>query len=86
MSYSKQLNTIKKLINYARGLELKRSQTENQIFELLNDMGIDTSTKTNAENADDLQEAICCHISYGEYSVDGIIEEIKAQGKQGEHR
>lgn len=37
-----------------------------------------------AENADNLEEAICCFIDYGEYSVSGIMREVRAAYKEAE--
>lgn len=31
---------------------------------------------TNAENADDIEQAICCYVQYGEYNPNSIWEEI----------
>lgn len=37
-----------------------------------------------AENAENLEEAICCFIDYGEYSVSGIMREVRAAYKEAE--
>lgn len=51
---------------------------EQELFKILDDMGIDAQEiETSAENADNLHEAITCYLSYNEYSVNGIMEELK---------
>ena len=35
-------------------------------------------------NAENLEEAICCFIDYGEYSVSGIMREVRAAYKEAE--
>ena len=34
---------------------------------------------TNAENADTVEDAICCYIQYGEYSPENIWKEITSR-------
>lgn len=54
------------------------AEYQQKTFELLDYIGIELDTvKTNAENAGNLQEAITCYISYGEYSFDDLMKEIK---------
>lgn len=49
-----------------------------KVFDLLYEKGIEAECiETNAENASNLEEAIHCYIQYGEYSVNGLIREIK---------
>lgn len=65
---------IKKARKYA---ELSK-EYETKVFNMLDDIGANTeSYKTNAENASNLQEAICCYINYDEYSLEGLMEEIR---------
>lgn len=33
--------------------------------------------KTNAENSNNLEEAICCFVQYGEYDAESIWEELQ---------
>lgn len=33
--------------------------------------------KTNAENSDNLEEAICCFVQYGEYDEESIWKELE---------
>lgn len=62
-------------------LEAARKQSEatlamNQLFGLLNECSIDLDSVTNAPNADNLSDAINCYITYGEYTIDKLIDEI----------
>ncbi len=69
---------LQKCIETAKELQDKATEAENLIFEALSDLGIDPAKYTTAaENASDLAEAISCYISYGEYSVDGLMQEIR---------
>jgi len=74
-----ELKELKKLINKARNYEIKKCDLVNNIFGILDELNIDLEAKTNAENADNLSNAITCHIDYGEYSIESIIKEIKSQ-------
>ena len=50
---------------------------EDLVFNLLEDMCIDAeSVPTEAENADNLKEAISCYLNYGEYSLSKIMREV----------
>lgn len=72
MSFEKALRAAKRKANTAQ-------EAENTLFGLLDDMCIDAeSVPTNAENADNLKEAITCYLSYDEYSVAGIMREVRA--------
>lgn len=72
MAFEKALRAAKRKADAAQ-------EAENAIFSLLGDMCIDAdSIPTKAENADNLKEAIACYLSYGEYSVAGIMREIRA--------
>lgn len=74
-----ELKELKKLIIKARSHAIKENALIREIFKILEEIDIDLETETDAENAGNLSEAITCHISYGEYDVDLIIEEIKKQ-------
>lgn len=72
MAFEKALRAAKRKADAAQ-------EAENAIFRLLEDMCIDAdSIPTKAENADNLKEAITCYLSYGEYSMAGIMREIRA--------
>ncbi len=47
----------------------------------MDELGIDLDVLANAENAECLDEAINCYIRYGEFTLKGLIEEIKEQMK-----
>ena len=49
----------------------------------MSDDTVNLSTSA-AENAENLEEAICCFIDYGEYSVSGIMREVRAAYKEAE--
>ena len=55
------------------------------VFDALEDMCIEPDEiPSAAENAENLEEAICCFIDYGEYSVSGIMREVRAAYKEAE--
>ena len=53
----------------------------NNLLYDIEDMGVDLFAPSDAENADDITTAIQCYISYSEYNLDFIWEEIKANEK-----
>ena len=53
----------------------------NKLLYDLEDMGVDLFAPSDAENADDITTAIQCYITYSEYNLDSIWEEIKANEK-----
>ena len=60
-------------------------ECEYAVFDALEDMCIDPGEiPSAAENAENLEEAICCFIDYGEYSVSGIMREVRAAYKEAE--
>ncbi len=70
-------NTIQNALKRARTAALKAQAAEQNVFELLQAADIDPlEVPTGAENADNLAEAISCHLSYGEYTIPKIMEEI----------
>lgn len=72
MAFEKALRAAKRKAKAAQ-------EAENGIFDLLEDMCIDAErVPSEAENADNLKDAITCYLSYGEYSVAGIMREIRA--------
>lgn len=42
-------------------------------------MCIDLEVETNAENTDDLEQAVNCYVQYGEYTLKGLLKEIMKQ-------
>jgi hypothetical protein len=73
-----------RLMNRARVAYIRAESIEQQIFEKLEEafpkLHLD-NYDTNAENADNIQEAISCYLQYGEYSVEEIWNEIQASNR-----
>ena len=61
-------------------------KAEQTLFDDLDLMCIDAeSTPSNAENAENLKEAICCYLLYGEYGFSNVMREVhEAYMKGGE--
>lgn len=76
------LEEIRREIKKAKEYADKSATHQQKAFKLLFEFGIEDPDmiETYAENADNLQEAIACYISYGEYSLDKLMEEIKRAG------
>ncbi|WP_217959313.1 hypothetical protein [Acutalibacter muris] len=78
MTNQEKFILLRKGIEIAKELQDKATEAEDLIFKALDDLGIDPAKyNTAAENASNLAEAISCYISYGEYSVDGLMKEIR---------
>lgn len=80
----KTRNKISDSIERTRELFLKAEEEQRKTMNLLSDSfpGIDfAECETMAENADNLEEAINCYIQYGEYSIEGILDELEQIGK-----
>ena len=77
---NKIFTILRKKLKEARQHTILCRKIEEEISDLLEELGIDDADAidTNAENAFNLEEAISCYIYYGEYSIDGLIKEIKA--------
>ena len=74
------IKEIKKLIVSARNLQLKANgKMAVVLHNLENDMGVDLEDIPNdsAENANNLAEAIICHILYGEYDLNELLYDIE---------
>lgn len=70
---------FKSLLEKARKKQTEATAATELVYQALEDMCIDADhISTDAENADNLEEAISCFIDYGEYSVAGIMREVKA--------
>ena len=74
---------FEKALRAAKRKAVAAQTAENEVFKLLQDMCIDPeNVPTEAENADCLADAITCYLSYDEYSVAGIMREVRgAYGK-----
>ena len=78
MTEQEKFILLRKGIETAKELQDKATEAVDLIFKALDDLGIDPAKySTAAENASNLEEAISCYISYGEYSVDGLMKEIR---------
>lgn len=75
---------LRSLIESARKKQVAAQNALGSVMEAIEDLGIiDLSRfETKAENASNLEEAICCYIQYGEFDVDSIIDEIKVAEKE----
>ena len=72
---------FKKLLERGRKAHIKAELITNELFDKLEqDMGLRTSIlsdiPSNAENADNLEEAIQCYMQYGEYDPDLVWDEL----------
>lgn len=76
---------VKRLLKRAKDAATKAQAAEYAVFQALEDMCIDPDkVPTAAENADNLQDAITCFLQYDEYSLAGIMQEIRsAYGMEG---
>ena len=71
----------KKQVERGRKAHIKAELITNELFDKLEqDMGLRTSIlsdiPSNAENADNLKEAIQCYMQYGEYDSDLLWDEL----------
>ena len=73
------LAVFKRRLEQARKKAVESAAATKAVFDALEDMCIDPG-----ENAENLEEAICCFIDYGEYSVSGIMREVRAAYKEAE--
>ena len=70
---------VKKLLQKAKKAYEKAQETEAAVFQALEDMCLDLEVPSAAENANNLGEAVACYLNYGEYSLAGLLSEIRAQ-------
>lgn len=73
---------FKKLLECGRKAHVKANEIIQELFNKLEeDMGLRhcvlSDIPSNAENADNLEEAIQCYMQYGEYDPDELWEELK---------
>ena len=72
------LAVFKRRLEQARKKAVESAAATKAVFDALEDMCIDPDEiPSAAENAENLEEAICCFIDYGEYSVSGITHTVK---------
>ena len=79
--YDMTKREFKKLLERGRKAHIKAELITNELFDKLEqDMGLRTSIlsdiPSNAENADNLEEAIQCYMQYGEYDPDLLWDEL----------
>lgn len=73
------LKEVKRWIALARKYEMCKDNATTMVFNLISELNDNVDLEdiaTGAENADNLEEAICCYIDYGEYTIDELIAEI----------
>lgn len=79
------LKVFKRRLERAKRKAEESAAATSAVFKALEDMCIDADKiKTEAENADNLEEAINCFIQYGEYSVSGIMREVRGAYREAE--
>lgn len=64
----------------ARNAFIRAKNKEDELYDLIDSEYnyLDLShIPSNAENADNLYEAISCYLSYGEYNIDSLWEELQ---------
>lgn len=79
--YDMTKSEFKKFLERGRKAHIRAESITNELFDKLEqDMGLRTSIlsdiPSNAENADNLEEAIQCYIQYGEYDPDLLWDEL----------
>ena len=73
-------NQIRTLIVSAQNLELQKREKVDMLIRYLEDkegLVLDSIPNNSAENADNLLEAILCHINYGECNLDELLDDIQ---------
>ena len=72
------LAVFKRSLEQERKKSIESAAATKAVFDALEDMCIDPGEiPSAAENAGNLEEAICCFIDYGEYSASGIMREVR---------
>lgn len=71
------LDQLKKLLLKGHTKYQEAAELSKRIFQQIETLQVDPSEEpTDAENAENLEAAICCFLQYGEYDVNRIISEI----------
>lgn len=71
---------IKRLLVSARNAQINASTKTNILFHILEtsmDIDLENIPNNSAENANNLAEAIMCHIQYGECDLDELLNDIE---------
>ena len=71
--------SIKKLLQKARKKSRESDEALRTVYKAIEDMCIDLDVRSDAENADTLEEAINCYVQYGEYNLTDLLKEIRQQ-------
>lgn len=74
-------NEFKKIVEKGRKIYIKADENTQELFNRIEgDFGIKEAVlqdmPTNAPNADNVEEAICCYMQYGEYDIDSLWEDL----------
>jgi hypothetical protein len=72
-----ELKELKKLMSKGRSLSVKQAEILSNIYGILEDLGVDIEAPSQAENAENIGDAINCYIDYGEYGIGEITKEIE---------
>jgi hypothetical protein len=70
---------LKNSLQKARNACKRADEELRKVYNILEDMCIDLDVTTNAENADNLEQAVNCYVQYGEYNLKGLVSEIMKQ-------
>lgn len=72
---------LKILLICAREAHFSAERATREVYEQIETIAkhqqIDFDRPSAAENANTLEEAINCHIAYGEYNLDDLVDEIE---------
>ena len=69
---------FKRMLQRGRNANIKADEITQELFyKLENDMGVILDDiPSSAENADNIADAICCYMQYGEYDADLLWNEL----------
>lgn len=70
---------LKSALQKARRSCKRSDEKLREVYTILDHMCIDLESATNAENADNLEQAVNCYVQYGEYNLKGLVNEIMEQ-------
>lgn len=79
------MGALKDKINFARQAVLHEERAVREVLDMLDNMGINLLSTTNAEYVSTLEDAILCFIQYGEYDLENIMCEIQ-DASEGEKK
>lgn len=74
-----KLRELEKLIRKAKKAYEKAQEAEAAVFQMLDNMHLDLEAPSEAENAENLDQAVACYLNYGEFSLSGLMSEIRMQ-------